>query len=223
MFLSFLQGRSDDNICFRKKMSLLSLKELAMRVAVKKNLQLEDLSTASFPVKELDALARMPGNYKVGRMNVRFSKYGGGVVASADEINEAKSTVLYRAAMCKMGPGRRFSVVRVVINGDIQWACEFDNLGCICSMPHTVIISSQNEKERTSKPGCYVELTRSIGTGKVVSDDSLYHEQQANKKLLHQIRWELELADNDNLKMHLVDTDLRSNNQLSFTSSAFRI
>ena len=43
-------------------MSLLSLKELAMRVAVKENLQLEDLSTTSFPVKELDALARMPGN-----------------------------------------------------------------------------------------------------------------------------------------------------------------
>ena len=55
-------------------MFLLSLKELAMRVAVKENLQLEDLSSTSFPVKELDALARMPGNYIVASMIVCFSK-----------------------------------------------------------------------------------------------------------------------------------------------------
>ena len=204
-------------------MFLLSLKELAMRVAVKENLQLEDLSTTSFPVKELDALARIPGNYIVARMNVCFSKCGGGVLASGDEINEVKSTPLYNAEMCMTRPGRRFSVVKAVINGDLKWIFEFDTVGCFCSRSHTIIRSSQNETERTNVPGCYVELTMSIGTGKVVSDISLYHEHQANKKLLHHRRWELELADNDNLKMHLVATDLRSNNQFSISSSAFRI
>ena len=204
-------------------MSLLSLKELAMRVAVKENLQLEDLSTTSFPVKELDALARMPGNYIVARMNVCFNKCGGGVLASGDEINEVKSIPLYNAEMCLTRPGRRFSVVKAVINGDIQWTCEFDTVGCICSRNHTFIRSSQNKTERSNVPGCYVELTMSIGTGKVVSNDSLYYEHQANKKLLHHRRWELELADNDNLKIHLVNTDLRSNNQFSISSSAFRI
>ena len=204
-------------------MSLLSLKELAMRVAVKENLQLEDLSTTSFPVKELDALARMPGNYIVARTNVCFSKCGVGVLASGDEINEVKSTVLCNAEMCVTRPGRRFSVVKEVINGDIKWTCEFDTVGCFCSRSHTIIRSSQNEKKRSNVPGCYVELTRSIGTGKVVSDTSLYHEHQANKKLLQHRRRELELADNDNLKMHLVATDLRSNNQFSISSSAFRI
>ena len=204
-------------------MSLLSLKELAMRVAVKENLQLEDLSTTSFPVKELDALARIPGNYIVARMNVCFSKCGGGVLASGDEINEVKSTVLCNAEMCMMRPGRRLSVVKAVINGDLKWIFEFDTVGCFCSRNHTIIRSSQNETERTNVPGCYVEHTMSIGTGKVVSDISLYHEHQANKKLLRHRRWELELADNDNLKMHLVATDLRSNNQFSISSSAFRI
>ena len=204
-------------------MSLLSLKELAMRVAVKENLQLEDLSTTSFPVKELDALARIPGNYIVARMNVCFSKCGGGVLASGDEINEVKSTPLYNADMCMTRPGRRFSVVKAVINGDLKWIFEFDTVGCFCSRNHTIIRSSQNETERSNVPGCYGEHTMSIGTGKVVSNDSLYYEHQANKKLLHHRRWELEVADNDNLKMHLVTTDLTSNNQISFSSSAFRI
>ena len=188
-----------------------------------KAVQLKDLSTTSFPVKELDALARMPGNYIVARRNVCFSKCGVGVLASGDEINEVKPTVLCNAEMCVTRPGRRFSVVKEVINGDIKWTCEFDTVGCICSKNHTIIFSSQNETERTSVPGCYLELTTSIGTGKVLSNYSLYHEHQANKKLLRQIRWELELADNDNLKMHLVATDLRSNNQFSISSSAFRI
>ena len=205
-------------------MFLLSLKELAMRVAVKENLQLEDLSTTSFPVKELDALARMPGNYIVARTNVCFSKCGGGVLKSGDEIKEVKSTVLYNEAMCMIGPGRRFSVVKAVINSDIQWTCEFDNLGCICSMPHhTVTFSSLNKTERKSAPDCYLERTISIVTGKVVKDTSLYHENHANKKLLHHGRWELELADNNNLKMRLVVTDLTSNNQFSISSIVFRI
>ena len=199
-------------------MSLLSLKELAMRVAVKENLQLEDLSTTSFPVKELDALARMPGNYIV-----RFNKCGGGVLASGDEINEVESTVLCNAEMCLTRPGRRLSVVKAVINGDLKWTVEFDTVGCFCSRNHTFIFSSQNWTKRANVPGCYLEHTMSIGTGKVLSDTSQYHEHQANKKLLHHRRWELELADNDNLKIHLVDNDLRYNNHFSFSSSAFRI
>ena len=204
-------------------MSLLSLKERAMRVAVKENLQLEDLSTTSFPVKELDALARIPGNYIVARMNVRFNKCGGGVLASGDEINEVESTVLCNAEMCLTRPGRRLSVVKAVINGDLKWTVEFDTVGCICKMTHTFIRSSQNWTERTNVPGCYLELTMSIGTGKVLSNNSLYHGHQANKKLLHHRRWELELADNNNLKMHLVTTDLTSNNQFSISSTSFRI
>ena len=89
----------------------LSLKEQAMVVAVKENLQLEDLpktrfivtiltlflmtinyQTIRFPVKELNALVnKIPGSYVITQNSVSFNKVGGGVPTS-DEIYEVKST-----------------------------------------------------------------------------------------------------------------------------------
>ena len=88
----------------------LSLKEQAMVVAVKENLQLEDLpktrfivtiltlflmtinyQTIRFPVKELNALVKILGSYVITQNSVSFNKVGGGVPTS-DEIYEVKST-----------------------------------------------------------------------------------------------------------------------------------
>ena len=88
----------------------LSLKEQAMVVAVKENLQLEDLpktrfivtiltlflmtinyQTIRFPVKELNALVKILGSYVITHNSVSFNKVGGGVLTS-DETNEVKST-----------------------------------------------------------------------------------------------------------------------------------
>ena len=88
----------------------LSLKEQAMVVAVKENLQLEDLpktrfivtiltlflmtinyQTIRFPAKELNALVKILGSYVITQNSVSFNKVGGGVPTS-DEINEVKST-----------------------------------------------------------------------------------------------------------------------------------
>ena len=88
----------------------LSLKEQAMVVAVKENLQLEDLpktrfivtiltlflrtinyQTIRFPVKELNALVKILGSYVIAQSAVSFNNVGGGVPTS-DEIYEVKST-----------------------------------------------------------------------------------------------------------------------------------
>ena len=142
--------------------SPLSLKEQAMVVAVKENLQLEDLPKTRFivtiltlilltinyqtirlPVKELNALVKIPGSYVITHNSVSFNKVGGGVPTS-DEIDEFKSTASYKAAMCKMGPGRKITISKMVNDGDLKWSFEYDREGCTCSHSHLFTLSSHN-------------------------------------------------------------------------------
>ena len=217
----------------------LSLKEQAMVVAVKENLQLEDLpktrfivtiltlflmtinyQTIRFPVKELNALVKILGSYVITQSTVSFNKVGGGVPTS-DEINEVKSTEWYKERMCRMGPGRKITISKMVNDGDLQWSFEYDREGCSCSHSHSSTLSSQNKIiPAVGVPGHYWELTVSIGAGKVVQEYCLLDENQANKLEKNVVGWEM--LDNNNLKMRRVNNDL-SDIQISFSSQAERI
>ena len=218
----------------------LSLKEQAMVVAVKENLQLEDLpktrfivtiltlflmtinyQTIRFPVKELNALVKILGSYVITQSTVSFNKVGGGVLTS-DEINEVKSTDWYKAGMCKMGPGRKITISKMVNDGDLQWSFEYDREGCTCSHSHLFTLSSHNMIiPAVEEPGCYWECAGSIGAGKVVQEYCLLDENQANKLKKDLVEWEL--LYNDILKMRLVHKCLISDIQFSVSSQAERI
>ena len=218
----------------------LSLKEQAMVVAVKENLQLEDLpktrfivtiltlflrtinyQTIRFPAKELKALVKILGSYVITQSTVSFNKVGGGVPTS-DEINEVKSTDWYKACMCTMGPGRKIAISKMVNDGDLQWSFEYDTEGCTCSYPHLFTLSSHNKIiPAVSAPGRYWERTVSIGAGKLVRETCLLDENQANKLEKNVDEWEV--LDNDNLKMRWAKTNLISDIQISFSSQAERI
>ena len=236
------------HFCFRKvpKETImylpLSLKEQAMVVAVKENLQLEDLpktrfivtiltlflrtinyQTIRFPAKELNALVKIIGSYVITQSNVSFNKVGGGVPTS-DEINEVKSIDWYKAVMCRMGPGRKITISKMVNDGDLQWSVEYDREGCNCSSHHSFTLSSYNKifpSPAVSAPGRCTERAGSIGAGKLVHEACLLDENRANKLKKQVIEWEV--LDNDNLKMRWVHTYLISDIQISFSSQAERI
>ena len=219
----------------------LSLKEQAMVVAVKENLQLEDLpktrfivtiltlflmtinyQTIRFPVKELNALVKIPGSYVITQNSVSFNKVGGGVLTS-DEINEVKSIDWYKAVMCRMGPGRKIAISKIVNDGDLQWSLEYDREGCSCSNSHSFTLSSYNLiYPAIGAPGYYRETAVSIGAGKLVNESCLLDENRANKLKKQVIEWEV--LDNDNLKMRCVyNCNDLSDIQISFSSQAERI
>ena len=150
-----------------------------------------------------------------------FNKVGGGVPTS-DEINEVKSTALYKNKMCRMGPGRKITISKMVNDGDLKWSFKYDREGCTCSSPHLFTLSSHNKIiPAVSAPGRYWERTVSIGAGKLVRETCLLDENQANK--LEKRVGELEVLDNDNLKMRWVKTNLISDIQISLSSQAERI
>ena len=171
-------------------------------------------------MKELNALVKIPGSYVITQSTVSFNKVGGGVPTS-DEINEVKSTDWYKERMCRMGPGRKITISKMVNDGDLQWSFEFDREGCSCSSPHLFFLSSQNKIiPVVGAPGRYWERTVSIGAGKVVMESFLLDENRANKLEKHVVEWEV--LDNNNLKMRRVNNDL-SDIQISFSSQAERI
>ena len=121
-----------------------------------------------------------------------------------------------------MGPGRKITISKMVNDGDLQWSFEYDREGCTCSSPHLFTLSSHNKIiPAVEAPGCYREQAVSIGAGKVVMESCLLDENQANK--LEKRVGELEVLDNDNLKMRWVKTNLISDIQISFSSQAERI
>ena len=172
-------------------------------------------------MKELNALVKILGSYVITQSSVSFNKVGGGVTTS-DEINEAKSTASFKNMMCKMGPGRKITISKMVNDGDLQWSFEYDREDCTCSSHHSFTLSSQNKIiPAVGVPGHYWELTVSIGAGKVVQEYCLLDENQANKLEKNVDEWEV--LDNDNLKMRWVFNDLISDIQISFSSQAERI
>ena len=172
-------------------------------------------------MKELNALVKIFGSYVITQSTVSFDKVGGGVPTS-DEINEVKSTASYKSTMCRMGPGRKITISKMVNDGDLQWSFEYDREGCICSSPHLSTLSSHSEViPAVEAPGYYWECAGSIGAGKVVQEYCLLDENQANKLEKNVDEWEV--LDNDNLKMRWVFNDLISDIQISFSSQAERI
>ena len=172
-------------------------------------------------MKELYALVKILGSYVITQSTVSFNKVGGGVPTS-DEINEVKSTEWYKERMCRMGPGRKITISKMVNDGDLQWSFEYDREGCTCSFLHSFTLSSHNKIiPAVSAPGRCTERAGSIGAGKLVHEACLLDENRANKLEKNVLEWEV--LDNDNLKMRWVNNDLISDIQISFSSQAERI
>ena len=121
---------------------------------------------------------------------------------------------------CTMGPGRKIAISKMVNDGDLQWAFEYDREGCTCSYSHLFTLSSHH-KIIPAAPGRYRERTVSIGAGKVFREACLLDENRAKKLEKSVSEWEV--LDNDNLKMRWVHTYLISDIQISFSSQAERI
>ena len=171
-------------------------------------------------MKELNALVKILGSYVITQSNVSFNKVGGGVPTS-DETNEVKSTEWYKERMCRMGPGRKITISKMVNDGDLQWSFEYDREGCSCSHSHSSTLSSQNKIiPAVGAPGCYKESAASIGAGKLVLEYCWYWSTGAG---VEKNVGEWEVLDNDNLKMRWVKTYLIPDIQISFSLKAERI